>query len=250
MGRNIHVFQFFTVLILMLGANMVFAQQSTNPLSTLPLGTGHKSYAVDTSSDPAQPLLNDQPNGTSGSTYAWSIENMVGTYQETFPVDGRYNDVNIPTNITNDNKATIDWSNYPPGNYEVKVIESNAGCPTDEVTFTVIIEAPSSATGIPNWTNTNICKGGEVTFEISEALAGYTLHYTLTNATITQGSVLVDNDGNATITVTHDDTNVSSVVITLEKLVLNSTEILYVVPKPSATATINIIVTSPITALD
>ena len=236
MGKNRHIFQILTALILMLGANQVFAQEQV-----LPLGTGVKNYAVDTSG----PNGTSQPDGTPGSTYDWSIEPITGTVIGTFPPTGIYNTNN---NLT-DNKATIDWSQATPGDYRVKVIESNASCDVVTVTFTVRI-TNVDATGLVTWTNINICRGGDVVFHVNGAIPNAVLHYSLTNATQTTGTVNIDSDGNAIINATHDSTDNNTVVVTLDKLVLNNTDIEYTSPKPTGTAIINIIVTSPIVALD
>ncbi len=226
-------------LVLILIANLTFAQDQTIVMGT----TTDFSYSVDTSSDPTNPTLNDQPNGTAGSTYAWTITSVGGTgVIGTFPAGGTYNDK------LDDNKATINWSISTPGDYEVKVVETNGSCPTDETKYIVRI-TPPSATGNVTWTSTNVCKGDGMTFNVTGAIPNSTLHYSATNTTTATGTVLVDASGNATINVVHDGSTNNQVVITLDKLVLNGVDIPYTSPKPTETATINIVQTSAIQQL-
>ena len=234
MRINNYYLQFFTALLFMLGANLVFAQDQV-----IPLGTGVKNYAVDTSG----PNGSTQPDGTPNSTYTWTIEPVTGTVIGTFPSTGAYNAIDT------DNKATIDWSQSTPGDYRVKVVESNLSCEPEEVFFTVRIETVS-ASGNVNWANVNICSGGDVVFDVTNLVPNTQLYYTLQNATITQGNVVVDSNGNATITATHNDSTTNTVIVTLDRLVLNGTDLVFTTPNPTATANINIIVTSPIVALD
>ena len=230
MGRNIHVFQFFAVLILMLGANMVFAQSSL----TVTLGTETKSYGVD---------LDEPSGGTPGSTYEWTV--VAGTPGSTLPTVPPTDQHNI---ILDDNKITFDWSASPIGAYTIKVKETNLTCSAEEQTIIVNVVAPDEASGLPSWTNTNICKGGDVTFNVTGALAGYRLNYTLTNATSDATFVTVDGDGNAEITATHDGFNNNRVVLTLVSLELNGATIPYPAGR-TATANIIIVETSPIQEL-
>lgn len=227
-------------LVLILIANLTFAQEQFVVMGD----NTNYNYSVDTSSDLTNPTLGDQPNGTSGSTYAWTIT-YIGTGTGvigTFPTGGTYN------TITTDNKATINWALSTPGDYEVKVVETNGACPTDETKYIVSI-TPPSATGNVTWTSTNVCKGDGMTFNVTGAIPNSTLHYSATNTTTATGTVLVDASGNATINVVHDGSTNNQVVITLDKLVLNGVDIPYTSPKPTETATINIVQTSAIQQL-
>ncbi|MFV0210771.1 hypothetical protein OBK22_03010 [Empedobacter falsenii] len=246
MNIKIYSFKLLASLVLILIANLTFAQDQTIPMGT----PDPYHYSVDT--DPAEGGKAD--TGTDGSTYAWTITYIVGSSPGpgvigTFPTDGEYNDV-TKGNTTTDNKATINWSLSTPGDYEVKVVETNGACPTDETKYIVRITSPS-AIGNVSWTSTNVCKGDGMTFNVTGAIPNSTLHYSATNTTTATatGTVLVDASGNATINVVHDGSTNNQVVITLDKLVLNGIDIPYTDAKPTATATINIVQTSPIKLL-
>ncbi|HJD86759.1 MAG TPA: hypothetical protein K8W08_04765 [Empedobacter falsenii] len=247
MNIKIYSFKLLASLVLILIANLTFAQTINQ---TIVRGTTTDySYSVDTSSDPSStptdPTYNDQPDGTDGSSYEWSIT-YIGTGTGvigTFPARGH-------NTITSDNKATINWALSTLGIYQVKVVETNDSCIDETVFFVEIIEPPL-ASGNVSWTSTNICKGGEVTFNVTGAIPNSTLHYSVTNATpaTATGTVQVDADGKATINVVHDGSTNNQVDITLDKLVLNGVDISYTSPNPTATATVNIVQTSAIQEL-
>ena len=240
MNIKTHSLKLLASLVLILIANLVFAQHQTIVMGD---NTPY-NYSVDTSSDLANPTLNDQPNGTSGSTYDWTIT-YIGTGTGVIgilPTGGTYN------NVLDDNKATINWAASTPGDYEVKVVETNGACPTDETKYIVRVTSPS-ATGTVDWTSTNICKSGGVTFNVTGAIPNSILHYSVTNATPATGTISVDASGDATINVVHDGTTNNHVVITLDKLELNGVDISYTSPNPTATATVNIVQTSGIQLL-
>ncbi|WP_395093114.1 hypothetical protein ACF3NR_02965 [Vaginella massiliensis] len=222
---NIHsTFKQFIICCMLLFTSAVFAQVQ----QTVTFGDNTDyNYSVDTDPEHGEA----SPDGTPGSTYAWSISGG-----GTFPT-GQHN------TIDNDNKATINWSGAAPGIYTITVEETNAGCSTDPVNFQVEVVLPN-ATGSVSWDGVNVCKGGVVTFNVTGAVAKSTLHYTVTNATDSTGTIAVDPEGKATIKVTHTDNN--EVVITLDKMVLNNQDIPFPDTKPTATATINIVKTSPI----
>lgn len=244
MNLKIYSFKLLASLVLILIANLTFAQDQIIVMGT----TTDYSYSVDTSSDPNDPDKGDQPNGTALSDYTWEITYIVGSSPDPgvigiFPAGGH-------NTITSDNKATINWALSTPGDYEVKVVETNGACPTDETKYIVRITSPS-AIGNVSWTSTNVCKGDGMTFNVTGAIPNSTLHYSATNTTTSTatGTVLVDASGNATINVVHDGSTNNQVVITLDKLVLNGVDIPYTSPKPTATATINIVRTSAIQLL-
>jgi hypothetical protein len=233
MSKHLLFFKNLLILLPLIFSQLLFAQ-----IQQIPLGTSSVfNYSVDTSSDTNQPELNDQPSGSIGSTYNWTINTSLAR----FPT-GNLND------ILTDNKASIDWSLVTPGIYQIQVEENNANCPTEIAVFTVEITIPL-ATAYVDWSESNICKGNDVLFEITNALPNSILYYTVTNSTTPTGSILIDSTGNAQIILTHDGSTANEVKITLEKLVINDIDLIFNTPKPTKSAPINIINTSPILIL-
>lgn len=135
-----------------------------------------------------------------------------------------------------------------PGTYQILVEENNATCPTVTTDFIVEITTPLAIANV-DWTESNICKGNDVLFEITNALPNSTLYYTATNSITPTGSILIDSNGNAQIILTHDNSMTDEVKITLEKLVLNTIDLVFSTPKPKKSAAVNIVNTSPILIL-
>ena len=233
MSKHLFLFKNLLILLPLIFSQLLFAQNQQIPLGT----TTIFNYSVDTSSDPNQPELNDQPDGTIGSTYNWTLSTSLAQFPPGF----------LNTSLT-DNKASIDWSMVTPGTYRILVEENNATCPTVATDFIVEITIPLAIANV-NWTESTICKGNDVLFEITNALPNSTLYYTATNSTTPTGSILIDSNGNAEIILTHDSSMTDEVKITLEKLVLNSVDLVFSTPKPTKSATVNIVNTSPILIL-
>lgn len=217
----------FTALTLVLMAFAAHAQvQQTIIIGSAEYTSDH-DYAVDTEENG-----NPQPNGTVGSTYAWSIVEGVGA----FPPAGAQN-----TNL-NDNKATINWNGVAAGIYTIRAVETNAGCPPIPVEFEVEIEAPGNPILVWADAPTAICVGEDATFNITGAIPNSTITYTAIGATLGGGTVTVDGSGNGTIILTHDGTATQiSVTLTLMNgVTINVGPI---------TAQVNIVQTSPIQLL-
>lgn len=214
-----------TALTMMLLAFNVNAQSDQD----VPLGDATVyNYTVDTSSDPSQPLLNDQPNGTPGSTYAWSIVNAAAPAAILTP---------------NGNKATINWGAVPVGIYHVQVIETNAGCPPETVEFEVHVIQPNNP--VLTWADTTpICSGDDATFEITGAPAGAIISFTATGGTPTTGTATADASGNATIIITHVPP-ATQIVVNLTSMSVGGNPITFT-PVITANATVNIVQTSAI----
>ena len=234
MSKYLSIFKKSLILLPFTLSKFIYGQNQRIPLGT----TSIYNYTVDTSSDMNQPELNDQPNGTVGSTYTWSIDTPLARFPS-----GYYN------NLSTDNKASIDWSLATPGTYRILVEENNATCPTVTTDFIVEITIPLAIANV-DWTKSTICKGNDILFEITDALPNSTLYYTATNSTTPTGSILIDSNGNAQIILTHDNSMTDEVKITLEKLVLNSVDLVFSTPKPTKSATVNIINTSPIKIIE
>lgn len=219
--KNFTLKLLISTMAVMLG-HLVLAQDQTIVIGSAEYTADH-NYAVDT---------DDGPDGTTGSTYAWSIEEGVGQ----FPTGGTYN-----ANTT-DNKATINWDTVvTAGTYHIKVVETNNGCTADEVSYEVKIINPTDP--VLNWDDPQaICSGDDATFTISGALPNSTITYTATGATTATGTVNADGSGNATIILTHDGT-ATQISVTLTQM--NSVSI-NIGP---ITADVNIVVTSGITPL-
>ena len=149
-----HLLKTLITFALLLVTSIAYSQVDQELL----LGTGNKTYGVD---------LAELPYGTPGSTYEWTVTPST--------------DVSFPPGIgeniiTNDNKATINWSQAPEGEYEIKVVEKNLTC-SDEQTFRVKIISPKTDITVTPPTE-KICAGSSTSFQISDALAGSILHYT------------------------------------------------------------------------
>lgn len=215
-----------TTLTLMLLAFIANAQSDQD----VPLGTTTVfNYTVDTSSDPSQPLLNDQPNGTTGSTYTWSIVNLPAPAAVLIP---------------NGNKATINWGAVPVGIYHVQVVETNNACPTVTVEFEVHVIQPNNPILIWADAPNPICEGDIATFDVSDAPVGAVISYTVTGGTPATGTVTVLAGGTATIPVTHV-APATQVVLTLNSMNVGGNTVTFV-PPITATAQVNVVQTSAI----
>lgn len=215
-----------TALTLMLLAFAANAQSDQD----VPLGTTTVfNYTVDTSSDPTQPLLNDQPNGTPGSTYAWSIVNL--------PAPGA---ILTPTG----NKATINWAAVPVGIYHVQVIETNTGCPPETVEFEVHVIQPNNPTLVWADAPNAICEGDIATFDVSGAPVGAVISYTATGGTPATGTATVLAGGIVSIPITHV-APATQVVLTLTSMNVGGNTVTFT-PPITATAQVNIVQTSAI----
>jgi hypothetical protein len=106
----------FTLLLLSISAG---AQTTTTNPQILCVGASNQPYAVDEAENGGQ--------GTTGSTYAWSITTP-GFSGTLTPNQG-------PSGSTN--RIIIDWGSTPAGDYTLQVIETNNGCPGDPVTLIV-----------------------------------------------------------------------------------------------------------------
>ena len=69
MSKHLFLFKNLLILLPLIFSQLLFAQNQQIPLGT----TTIFNYSVDTSSDTNQPELNDQPDGTIGSTYNWTL---------------------------------------------------------------------------------------------------------------------------------------------------------------------------------
>lgn len=99
-----------------------------------------KTYSVDTDSGAS-------PNGTTGSTYSWSVKNSGGAV------------ISIPTitaTTTSGNSITINWGTTAVGNYSLEVIETNASCAGPVVTLLINIKGKPIVTTVDE----SICLGG------------------------------------------------------------------------------------------
>lgn len=209
-----------TTLFLMLIAFSLKAQDQTIDLGD----TTVFNYVVDV--DPANG--GQSPNGTPGSTYAWTVD----TPDAVLTVTGG-----------NTNKASIDWSAVAVGVYHVEVIETNATCDTTPVEFEVEIVEPGDP--VLTWADPQaICSGDNATFEITDAPAGAVISYTATGGTPAAGTATADAGGDATIIITHNGT-APQIVVTLTSMVVGGNTITFT-PVITATANVNIVETSPI----
>ena len=170
-----------------LGSGMSVQAQLTDPdAQTLCQGTGIKSYEV------------DYPNGTPGSSYAWSVTTSSGNP--------------VPTPVTNGtNSTTIDWSIILPGDYIVHVLETTTAtnCVASEVALNVTINALPTATITPV-TATTFCQGGSVVLNANTG-TGLTYQWQLDGVNYagtgaTSSSITVDAAGNYTVMVTNSST--------------------------------------------
>lgn len=218
-----------TALTLMLIAYFANAQQ-TIVIGTTDYTNSH-DYAVDTMENGSP-----QPNGTTGSTYAWSIVEGVGT----FPPGGQN------TNTT-DNKATINWNGVAAGTYTVRVLETNATCSTLPVNFSVTIQNPAIPVLVWADAPTAICVGQIATFDISGALPNSTIAYTATGGTPLSGNATIDAAGDGQIIITHNGT-AAQIVVTLVSMTSGGSTITFPTPITES-APVNIVQTSPIVLL-
>lgn len=217
-----HLLKTLITFALLLVTSIAYSQVNQELL----LGTGNKAYGVD---------LAELPDGTPGSTYEWTVTPSTNV---SFPPG-------IGENIiTNDNKATINWSQAPEGEYEIKVVEKNLTC-SDEQTFRVKIISPKTDITVTPPTE-KICAGSSTSFQISDALAGSILHYTVTNGTPTEGNITIDASGKASINLTHDGSE-NSLILTINSIEINGRTYLLTITE---TIEINIVKTSEITPLD
>lgn len=217
-----HLLKTLITFALLLVTSIAYSQVNQELL----LGTGNKTYGVD---------LAELQDGTPGSTYEWTVTPST--------------DVSFPPGIgeniiTNDNKATINWSQAPEGEYEIKVVEKNLTC-SDEQTFRVKIISPKTDITVTPPTE-KICAGSSTSFQISDALAGSILHYTVTNGTPTEGNITIDASGKASINLTHDGSE-NSLILTINSIEINGRTYLLTITE---TIEINIVKTSEITPLD
>ncbi|MFN5296535.1 MAG: hypothetical protein ACK5BL_13460, partial [Flavobacteriales bacterium] len=142
------------LLPLLIGACMLIMPQwawaqppsnSSNP-QVLCFGT-EEPYCVDC---PAA-----EPNGTPGSTYAWTV--ISGPFAGSITVNPAF---------PSQNHILIDWATSPAGNYVLQVIETNAdGCAGDPVTLNIQISPLLTATIAP--ASTPICSDGSAVFNIT-----------------------------------------------------------------------------------
>ena len=217
-----HLLKTLITFALLLVTSIAYSQVNQELL----LGTGNKTYGVD---------LAELQDGTPGSTYEWTVTPST--------------DVSFPPGIgeniiTNDNKATINWSQAREGEYEIKVVEKNLTC-SDEQTFRVKIISPKTDITVTPPTE-KICAGSSTSFQISDALAGSILHYTVTNGTPTEGNITIDASGKASINLTHDGSE-NSLILTINSIEINGRAYLLTITE---TIEINIVKTSEITPLD
>jgi len=196
-----------------------------------------KNYSVDTSSDPNNPSLNDQPNGTDGSTYTWTVFNS-----ETPAVD-----ITSTLTITNNNSTsghaiTIDWGTTPSGTYTLKVLETTATCSGEEKMINVIIN-PRVILIAPT---VEVCSNASTEFKIEGAEPGSTISYTVTGGTTTSNNpITIDANGEARIQVT-PTAGSTSITVTLTQMRLASSTVINIDPQISQTVDVTIITTSEI----
>lgn len=182
------------------------------------------NYTVDI--DPANG--GQSPDGTPGSTYAWTVTAA---------------DAILTVTGGNTNKASIDWSAVDVGTYFVQVLETNLTCPSTLVEFEVEIVLPDSP--VLAWGDTQpICPGDDATFDITNAPAGAVIAYTATGGTPATGTATADSSGNAQIVITHDGTS-PQIVVNLVSMVVGGNTVTFT-PVISDTADVNIVQTSPI----
>jgi len=134
----------FILLILCLGltSKTLIGQTLTNQPQIICQGET-RPYRVDWQAP-------DGPDGTPGSTYAWSVitAGFVGNIVPN-QSPGGFN-----------NHILINWGATPPGLYQVQVIETSNGCPSAPVTLDVqILATPTANAGAPQ----TICQDGTTT---------------------------------------------------------------------------------------
>lgn len=200
---------------------------AVNAQQTETLGvTTNFNYEVDV--DPANGGAT--PDGTLGSSYAWTLPDGGGTF--------------VADALPNDNKATINWSTAAVGTYRVRVVETNASCPTDTEEFTVTITTPLDPD--LDWADapTPICEGDVATFVVTNAPVGAVISYTATGGTPTTGTATVLAGGTVTIPITHV-APATQVTLTLTSMSVGTNTVTFTTPI-TATAQVNIVETSPI----
>lgn len=217
-----HLLKTLITFALLLVTSIAYSQADQE----LYIGTGNKTYGVD---------LDELPNGTPNSTYEWTVSPSANV---SFPPGIGEN------TITNDNKANINWSAAPEGEYVIKVVETNLTC-TDEQTFRVKIIRPKTTFTVTPPTE-KICAGSSTSVQISDALAGSILHYTVTNGTSTASNITIDASGNGSINLTHDGSE-NPLILTINSIEINGVSYPLTITE---TIAINIVKTTDITALD
>lgn len=197
-----------------------------------------KTYRVDTSSDPTNPELGDQPDGTDGSTYTWSVYN---TETPAVEITG---DGTLTIDNQGFNVVTIDWGTTPAGTYTLKVVESVNSCTGDEKLITVNIRNVGMPTIMP--ADISICNTATAMFTIAGAEPGSTITYTIIGGTSTDDNpIAVNSNGEAIIAVT-PTAGASEIIVTLTQMTLSNGNVIAIDPAISATTEITIIQTSDI----
>lgn len=172
-----------------------------------------KNYAVDEV---------DGPNGTTGSTYEWTVWTTDAT-----PADIT-STLTITPQTASKNKVEINWGTTASGTYTLHVVETNATCKGDEQKITVTIKAVNQPTLTPD--NTSTCSGVAVNFVIENAPANSKVMFTITGGTSTTTSpVTTDSDGKATIEVT-PTTGSTQIEVTLTEMELTNGTIVDINP--------------------
>jgi len=169
MKINFYSFKFLTSLVLMMFVSIVFAQ-STQPIDV----------CVGSPTNLGVDMSENSGTGTTGSTYAWIIEDA-----------SQLGGVFTP----NGNKVSITWVTSDIGKtFTIKVIETNASCEGEEKTYQVKVnESPIEPTITVN--TSPVCNIADAIFTIT-GTPGSTVNYTLNG---TPGSEVITSTGSVEI---------------------------------------------------
>ncbi len=140
-----------------------------------------------------------EPNGTPGSTYAWTV--ISGPFAGSITVNPAF---------PSQNHILIDWATSPAGNYVLQVIETNAdGCAGDPVTLNIQISPLLTATIAP--ASTPICSDGSAVFNITGPANG-TVVINVGGVDVT---ITLNNAGTGTHTVANATADVTASLVSV-----------------------------------
>jgi len=140
-----------------------------------------------------------EPNGTPGSTYAWTV--ISGPFAGSITVNPAF---------PSQNHILIDWATSPATNYVLQVIETNAdGCAGDPVTLNIQISPLLTATIAP--AATPICSDGTAVFNITGPANG-TVVINVGGVDVT---ITLNNAGTGTHTVTNATADVTASLVSV-----------------------------------